>query len=159
MPVYSARVSKMAEGKVSWERAKKLLLGAVDVVLQMKEKNTDGKTSGSSQTQDESDERTKRQRLFTQAHSVSPTNLVMYRLPHEKKITGLPQIYILTHSLRDLTSPSFCLQAEYAAHQGRREQVSNIGASVSEALLVMQTGLSFILYIYIYVCRTSYRIS
>ena len=33
MPVYSARVSKMAEGKESWERAKKLLLGAVDVVL------------------------------------------------------------------------------------------------------------------------------
>ena len=67
MPVCSARVSKMAEGKESWERAKKLLLEAVDVVLRMKEKNTDGETSGSSQTQDESDERTKRQRLFIQA--------------------------------------------------------------------------------------------
>ena len=126
MPVYSARVSKMAEGKESWERAKKLLLGAVDVVLQMKEKNTDGETSGSSQTQDESDERTKRQFSLHTGTAVSPMNLVMYRLPHEKKITGLPQIYILTHSLRDLTSPSFCLQAEYAAHQGRREQVSMV---------------------------------
>ena len=67
MPAYSARVSKMAEKKESWERAKKLLLGAVDVLLQMKEKNTDGESSGSPQTQDESDERTKRQRLFTQA--------------------------------------------------------------------------------------------
>ena len=62
--------------------------------------------------------------------AVSPTNLVTYRLPHEKKITGLPQIYILTHSLRDLTSPSFCLQAEYAAHQGRREQVRMHGISM-----------------------------
>ena len=116
----------MAEGKESWERAKKLLLGAVDVVLQMKEKNTDGETSGSSQTQDESDERTKRQFSLHTGTAVLPMNLVMYRLPHEKKITGLPQIYILTHSLRDLTSPSFCLQAEYAAHQGRREQVSMV---------------------------------
>ena len=54
----------------------------------------------------------------------------MYRLPHQKKITGLPQIYILTHSLRDLTSPSFCLQAEYAAYQGRREQVSMVVENV-----------------------------
>ena len=61
----------MAEGKESWERAKKLLLGAVDVVLQMKEKNTDGTSGGSSHTQDESEERTKRQRLSTPETSQS----------------------------------------------------------------------------------------
>ena len=75
MPVYSARVSKMTEGKESWERAKKLLLGAVDVVLQMKEKNTDGEASGSSLTQDESDECTKRQRVFTQAKPGASSSL------------------------------------------------------------------------------------
>ena len=29
--------------------------------------------------------------------------VIMYRLAHEKKITGLPQIYVLTLSLQDLT--------------------------------------------------------
>ena len=41
-------------------------------------------------------------------------------IAHEKKITGLPQIWILTLSLLNLTSPNFCIQAytrEYAAHQ------------------------------------------
>ena len=39
-------------------------------------------------------------------------------ITHEKKIAGLPQIRILTLSLRNLTSPNFCIQActrEYAA--------------------------------------------
>ena len=41
-------------------------------------------------------------------------------IAHEEKITGLPQICILTLSLLTLTSPNFCIQAytrEYAAHQ------------------------------------------
>ena len=41
-------------------------------------------------------------------------------IAHEKKITDLPQIWILTMSLLNLTSPNFCIQAytrEYAAHQ------------------------------------------
>ena len=83
-PVYSARVSKITEGKESWERAKKLLLRAVDVVLQMKEKNTDGEASGSSLTQDESDERTKRQRLFTQAKPGASSSLEKRPTAYEK---------------------------------------------------------------------------
>ena len=44
----------------------------------------------------------------------------MYRHSHEKNITGLPQIWIITLSLLNLTPPNFCLQAyirEYVAHQ------------------------------------------
>ena len=50
-------------------------------------------------------------------------------IAHEKKIAGLPQIWILTLSLRNLTRPNFCIQActrEYAAHQGKRELVSMV---------------------------------
>ena len=57
------------------------------------------------------------------------TNLVMYRLPHEKKITGLSHIQILTLSLRDSTSRISANKhafREYAAHQGRREQVGMV---------------------------------
>ena len=41
-------------------------------------------------------------------------------IAHEKKITCLPQVWILTLSLLNLTSPNFCIQdytREHAAHQ------------------------------------------
>ena len=50
----------------------------------------------------------------------------MYRHAHEKKITGLPHIYILTLSLRNLTSCTQACIGEYAEHREKRERVSTV---------------------------------
>jgi len=54
-------------------------------------------------------------------------NLIMYR--QLMRNTGLPQIWILTLSLQNLTLPNSaykCTPREYAAHQGKRELVSMV---------------------------------
>ena len=61
--------------KESWERAKKLLLGAVDVVLQLKEKKTDDLTFKSSQNQSH-EGCSKHLSVSTQASSAASSSFV-----------------------------------------------------------------------------------
>ena len=54
----------------------------------------------------------------------------MYRLPHEKKMTGLPQIKVLTHSLRDLTSLSQVLPPSRVCSTSGEKRAIKHGISI-----------------------------